>query len=58
MTLVFPLLMGGVQPSWIFSMFLVLSLLALLFVSFFVVETKGKQPKEILEALQPTSIMR
>jgi hypothetical protein len=51
MNLVFPPLMGAVGTSWIFGMFLLISFLALLFVSAFIVETKGKQPREILEAM-------
>lgn len=54
MALVFPLLMDSVHPGWIFFMFFILSLLAAAYVAVFIVETKGKQPKEILVALQST----
>jgi len=51
MTLAFPPLLGSsMHPGWIFFMFFVMSMLALLFVSFVIVETKGKQPKQILES--------
>ena len=51
MTLVFPPLLGSsLHPGWIFFMFFVMSMLALVFVSVVIVETKGKQPKEILQS--------
>ena len=50
MTLAFPPLMTSVDPSWIFLSFFLMCVLALLFVTLIVVETKGKHPKQILDA--------